>query len=601
MDIFDQSDSAESQPTQLLQHALTKQKSIVEPIDKWGLKHECEQEQDDRDFITNFSIDSMIIPPARGSASRYQLNWLAPTQTQPQVLHREEEIVEEGSQKENDTPASNRNKHENVARTRSSSPQASSSKPVNVKGSHVDYLSHPDSRTASGIGRANVPKSVSFQSPRSERLAQPLLQPTKSLPMAPSRRQRSPSPPSQDSFGGEVSQDPAANYIAQATQVFDVPLSDLGRTTVDLAVDHLMDHSSKSQEEDGDSWMNKIRRAYEQSKASEASGSILVARTPSHSGSEGSSQNTNFPHPDASQLLNDEDSLESLEAQRNRYGVQANASQSSLIVPEDELSEEKKPAAILEEFVPTQPSTPLDNTATSAMEDLYVPTLRSRSARATLGTTSSPAPRNFLSLIRPEQRERRLRQMLGKGAGTAPPPVSNRAAMQSFEPQTPNDHAETQPPSSVAAGPSYLLSENNDAPPPVRQVPFYRPRLLQPEYDNLDIVPDSEPPVPSATTPTGDIRPNESPTKRLFHPISPMSELSSGEIVPDSMEVHESSQDPEGDVPLAALLQVKSAAKSTATPASGEMRSSVIPPSIPPPPVLVKKVTGLSFLSCRLS
>lgn len=147
-------DSIESQPTQLLQYALTKQKSIVDHSDQWGLNHQCEQEGGDRNLSTNFSIDSMMIPPARGSTSRYQLNWLAPTQTQPQVLHTEEEIVEEGSQKEN-TPASNKNKNEIVARTRSSSPQASSTKLVNVKGPHADSLSHPDSRTASGIGKAN--------------------------------------------------------------------------------------------------------------------------------------------------------------------------------------------------------------------------------------------------------------------------------------------------------------------------------------------------------------------------------------------------------------------------------------------------------------
>jgi hypothetical protein len=71
-------------------------------------------------------------------------------------------------------------------------------------------------------------------------------------------------------------------------------------------MDDPIDHSSNSQEEDGDSWMDKIRRAYEQSKSSEANGSVLVAGTPSHSGgSEGSSQNASFPHPDASQLLND--------------------------------------------------------------------------------------------------------------------------------------------------------------------------------------------------------------------------------------------------------------------------------------------------------
>jgi hypothetical protein len=149
--VYPFSDSVESQPTQLLQHALTKQKSIAEHSDEWGLNHECEQEGDDRNRSANFSIDSIMVPPARGSTSRYQLNWLAPTQTQPQVSHREEEIVEEGSQKEN-TPASNNNKHKNVARTRSSSPQASS---AYVKGSHADSLSHPDSRTASGIGKAN--------------------------------------------------------------------------------------------------------------------------------------------------------------------------------------------------------------------------------------------------------------------------------------------------------------------------------------------------------------------------------------------------------------------------------------------------------------
>jgi hypothetical protein len=143
-----------------------------------------------------------------------------------------------------------------------------------------------------------VPKSVSFRSPRSTRLAQPLLQPTKSLPVATSRRQRYLSLCSQDFFGVAVSQDLAANYIAQATQVFDVPLSDLDSTSTTA--------DSNSQEEDGDSWMNTIRHAYEQSKSSEANRSVLVglASTPSHlGGSEGSSQNASFPHPDASQLL----------------------------------------------------------------------------------------------------------------------------------------------------------------------------------------------------------------------------------------------------------------------------------------------------------
>jgi hypothetical protein len=154
--VYPFSDSVtESQPTQLLQHALTKQKPFAEHSDEWGLNHECEQ---DRNLSANFSIDSMMIPPARGSTSRHQLNWLAPTQMQPQVLYKDQEIIEEGSQKENTPAESNKNKHENIERTRSSSPQAS----VNVKGSHADPLSHPESHTASGIGKANGEPLINF-------------------------------------------------------------------------------------------------------------------------------------------------------------------------------------------------------------------------------------------------------------------------------------------------------------------------------------------------------------------------------------------------------------------------------------------------------
>jgi hypothetical protein len=75
-----------------------------------------------------------------------------------------------------------------------------------------------------------------------------------------------------------------------------------------------------------------------------------------------------------------------------------------------------------------------------------------------------------------------------------------------------------------------------------------------------------------------------------------MSEHGSGEIVADSMEVPESSQDLEGDIPLATLLQIKPA-KPSAEPAPGKMRSSRKPPSFPPPPVPVKKVIDpYSFL-----
>ena len=146
------SDSVESQPTQLLQHALTTATKTVEHGKEWGLNEQREQEEDGDNISKDFSTDSMLVPSVQGSTPRYQFNWLAPTQTQPQVLHAEQEMIEEErdcAQKEN-TPASNQNKHQKVVRTRSSSPQASSTKPI--KGSHADSL---NSCTASGVGKAN--------------------------------------------------------------------------------------------------------------------------------------------------------------------------------------------------------------------------------------------------------------------------------------------------------------------------------------------------------------------------------------------------------------------------------------------------------------
>ncbi|KAG1887731.1 hypothetical protein F4604DRAFT_2038225 [Suillus subluteus] len=265
-----------------------------------------------------------------------------------------------------------------------------------------------------------------------------------------------------------------------------------------------------------------------------------IPTPPSHlSNSEGSSQNTSFPHPSASQL-NDEDSLESLEAQHNQYGVQANASQSSLIVAEDELLEGKNLRQFLNSLLPLNHQHHWTILLQAQPQKIY---MRLRCV-----------PEVLMPLL-----ERLPHQFRNNGS----------ADFDSWQAKMP-------PSSFVATHPSDLLSEDN------------------PNGDNLDIIPDSEPPVPSATTPTRDIRLNESPTKRPFCPLSPISELSSGEIVADSVEVHESSQNPAGDVPLATLLQVKSAAKLMAVPASCKMQSSMMP-SIPLSPVLVKKVTGLSL------
>ena len=252
-----------------------------------------------------------------------------------------------------------------------------------------------------------------------------------------------------------------------------------------------------------------------------------------------------------------------------------------------------KPVAILEEFAPTQPSTPMENTLDSAhVEDMYAQTLPSHSTLATVGTTSTLGRRSLLSLIHPDQRARRIRQLHGNGIARQAPSASNDARQPCESIQAPYEHAKAQPSTSVAIRPSGSPIEDNAVPSPISRLPkqpspFHRPQLPQPRdrstpsmpqrSDNLDIVPDSEPPAPS----------DENSTMRLFRPLSPISDLDSGEIVADSVEVPESSQDLQGDVPLAVLLQAKSA-KSAAEPPTGKLRSSGGSPSLPPP--AVKKV-----------
>lgn len=261
---------------------------------------------------------------------------------------------------------------------------------------------------------------------------------------------------------------------------------------------------------------------------------------------------------------------------------------------EEDSITEKIPVVIAEQLTPTQPSTLMENTPDTALaEELYARSLRSCSARATVGTTSTPGPRSLLSLIHPDQRARRLRQM---GITAQAPSASNSTARQPFE---------TRPATFVATHPSELLPEDSVVPLPQSHLPkepvsLRRPQLPQPrprtipQGSDLDIVSDSEPPAGSSATPVRHSRFDQGPTERLFQPLSPMSEHSSGEIVADSMEVPESSQDPEGDIPLATLLQAKSA-KSVVGPTPGKVRSSRRPLSPPPPPVPVKKV--ISFLA----
>ncbi|KAH7919017.1 hypothetical protein BV22DRAFT_1041290 [Leucogyrophana mollusca] len=100
---------------------------------------------DESNGTKDLSADSMV-PPARNSAPRYHFHGLAATQTQSQYEGFQSDT---GSQKEN-TPTSNDIRHDVPVRTRSSSPHAPPAKLPN-KGSHADPLSHPHSRSATGV------------------------------------------------------------------------------------------------------------------------------------------------------------------------------------------------------------------------------------------------------------------------------------------------------------------------------------------------------------------------------------------------------------------------------------------------------------------
>lgn len=388
------------------------------------------------------------------------------------------------------------------------------------------------------------------------------------MPVGYRHYRRSPSFPSQDSFGGPVSQDPAEQYLA-STKQFDVPLSDLGETPTQEVIHSPTDPGvtlpDASEHKD---FLAAAMREYEAQRANKTAPNrrtnILVAATPSNSGeSSGMSQ-----HKDDDFLFHNRGS--EFAGQESRFQFHGSSSFDKML--DRDLADASDPAP-----EPTQPKK-IEPTQANDVVDIESPT-RGDTLTTSLWSSkqcsppfewiaptpnaevASSDPRSLLRTVHPDNRYRiaRMRNLAG---GVEPPSCVTTGAVTH-----PSRLEETQPCHTDE-------STYSNALPPARSVPRQiktsssRPIRHQPRRENevdeaedaLDVVPDSEPlrAGPSAQTPSHHRAVTQSPLKKLFRPLSPMSVHGSGDLVPDSPEVGES----EADIPLVIELASRNTIRS---------------------------------------
>ncbi|KIM87177.1 hypothetical protein PILCRDRAFT_815647 [Piloderma croceum F 1598] len=282
--------TAESQPTQLLRNVL---RGDMEPP---PIPDDREDANGDAN-VTKDSFDSSS-SSMRHPTTRYHFHGLASTQTQTQ---HEACVENEGSQKEN-TPTSGELKAATGLNSQPCSPRAITAKipskmpnsditgqPLGYKGT-VAMTTNPPlfvSSEHASASRNKTAKAVSFQSRTTGAPASPAKGVRQSRTMQPRSSHYYRRSPSQDSFAGPLSQDPEKQFFA-STRQFDVPLSELGLPSTQET------HSSEAQPvETGPSFMEAMASAYAEEKRNRAAefhnsahhGRVLVAATPSHSGS----------------------------------------------------------------------------------------------------------------------------------------------------------------------------------------------------------------------------------------------------------------------------------------------------------------------------
>ncbi|KAI6118864.1 hypothetical protein EV401DRAFT_1544270 [Pisolithus croceorrhizus] len=497
MSLFDdRSDAVQSQPTQLIDYALAPPATHSEH-DRERRRTSGKQQQ-----VDGFSEDS-IVPPRREAVPRYFLLDQAPSTDQNNG--RERVLSEWGTRDENSTSGSKDNKERlhDLDRTTSLSPRDAQATVKELgPGNSIPF-------TASSTRKMNGTRAISCGPPNSKTSEPPsLAHHTKSMPPMMNRYRRSPSPPSQDSFGGPVSQDPAEQFLA-ATRQFNVPLSDLGAPTQLNDIDPEVPFSDASEHIPSlGSAEYMVRRA-----ASPVLGDkVLVAATPSHtSGSAGSSgaavQRAGVSFPNS--VGGDHGSQESTQP----FDFDQTPSSFDRSLDKVAAANASRPAP-----VPTQTTAP-DPTPPNVSTNVEPPT-RSASAEqsdrhrrsetpqwvspATHAVVASSNPRSLLRLVNPlnEYRIAKLRQMHGD---VAPPSYVGTSARAQTQLSSVEERLPTRSTPEARHAPSRIETVGR----PGRRYQGTRDQ----ESDLLDVVPDSEPlRAALSSTPNADV-PDSSPRK----------------------------------------------------------------------------------------
>ena len=396
---------------------------------------------------------------------------------------------------------------------------------------------------------------TSFQSPPTiATRVLPLSRSTTSMPVGNKQFRRSPSFPSQDSFGGPVSQDPAELYLASAKQ-FNVPLSDLGETPTQEVV-HSPTDSRRTLPDASEhkEFLEAAMRKYEAQRANRATANrginILVAATPSSSGESSS----------MSQHKDDDFSFHNhppeFFGQESRFEFNGSSSFDKMLdrdladapdptpdpSPPEEIQATQADGTIgfeptVKDDIPTTP--PWSSKQRSPPFEWIAPTPSA--------AVASSNPRSLLRMVHPGNRYR-IEKMRNLAGAVEPPSFVTMGA-------------ETQRSRMEETQPCHVDESTYSDVPPTRPLPHQtmttssRPTAHRPRGENeddepgdaLDIVPDSEPLRAGSSTQTPSrYAVGQSSPKKLFRPFSPVPEHGSGDLVPDSLEVEES----EADVPL---------------------------------------------------
>ncbi|KIO13688.1 hypothetical protein M404DRAFT_993230 [Pisolithus tinctorius Marx 270] len=567
----DRSDAVQSQPTQLIDYALAAPLAHLEHDN--GRRRIPERQQQDEGFS-----EESIVPPRREAVPRYFLCDQAPLTGQNNGCE------EWGPQNENTTAGSKENKehYHNVDQTRPSSPhdvQATIKEPG---------LGNSIPLTASVIRKVNGARAISCGPPNSKTSEPPsLAHPTKSLPpLMMNRYRRSPSPPSQDSFGGPVSQDPGEHFLA-TTRQFNVPLSDLGAPTQldDVDPEIPLSDASEHRTSLGSTMTDyKGRRANSSVASPRLGGEVLVAATPSHtSESAEPSGIADVRRADVPFLTNvgaDHGSQESTQP------FDFDQTPSSFDRMLDKVAADKASRPV-QEPVPTQ-TTVLDPTPPNVSTDVEPPThpvsgeqsgrqRRSETPQwvssATHAAVASSNPRSLLRLVNPmnEYRIAKLRQMHGD---VAPPSYVGTSARA----QAQLSSVEQRLPTKSTSEARHAPSRTETAGRPIRG---YRESPDQ-GSDSLDVVPDSEPLRAGLSNTSNADVPDSSPQKSSLPARKANPEHTPRDHVskPPGTQERFSESDDDDDVPLLLKLATKSG-KVPPVQTEGRTRISRKPKSLP--------------------